>query len=148
MRKTKANSPHLDPPSVAREPTLLSISPFSLRAVRIMKMTMLTTKDHEEDESEQPPFRPAVRCQGADFAFNLALQLAGGAHHENDHADNENGSHQHDPAFHLILIDGSVRKRDCACDAAYQSGYQSIIDGAAQVRTAYLGQVNQRDAHD
>src|SRR5258708_5021419 len=42
IRKMKANRPHLEP-ALANDPTLLSISPLSLRAVRIMKMTMLTT---------------------------------------------------------------------------------------------------------
>src|SRR6476660_12462 len=43
MRKTKAKSPHCEPVP-ASEPTRDSISPLSLRAVRIMKMTMETTK--------------------------------------------------------------------------------------------------------
>src|SRR4051794_2347319 len=46
-------------------------------------------ENHEKDEGEQAPLRTGAG-QGFDFGFNLAFQPARRAHHENDHADDEN----------------------------------------------------------
>ena len=90
----------------------------------------------------------AAAGQRTDFVFNLAFEFAGGAHHENDHADYEDCSYQHDPAFHFVLIDGSIGKSDGPGNAANQRGDQGKVDSSTQVRPAYFGQVNQRDAHN
>ncbi len=96
-------------------------------------------KDHEEDKGKQAPFGTAVGCQRPDFGFDLAFELAGRAHHENDHGDHEQGSHQHDPAFYFVFIDGQVGQDHAAGDASQQGSDKSGIDGLAQVRTADPG---------
>src|ERR1019366_8354380 len=104
-------------------------------------------QDHQEDEEEEADPGVFTR-EEADFAFNLALKLAAGLHHENDHGDDEDGGHQHDPAFEDVLIPVEAGEDDGECDGAGKGGGESGIDGFAQVVTADFGQIRERDADD
>src|SRR5207245_11762468 len=82
------------------------------------------------------------------LGLNFALQAAGGAHHEDDHADGEDGGNQHDPAFEDILIKLDTRDGNCHGNTCHKGGYQGNVNHPAQLMAANLGQVSERDSND
>ena len=102
---------------------------------------------HQKDEQEEAD--PGVAAgEQSNLAFDLALELAAGLHHEDDHGDDEDGSDQHDPAFEDVLVPIEAREHDGHADRSGKSGGQSGIDGFAQIVAADLGQIGQGDADD
>ena len=104
-------------------------------------------QDHEENKGKQSQAR-ALGRQVADFTLDLALQLATGAHHEDDHGDDENGRQQHDPAFEDVLVQIHAREDDGHGDACGGGGAQRNVDGLAQVGAADLVDIGEGDADD
>src|SRR5208337_4184298 len=89
-------------------------------------------QDHEEDEEEETDPRVATGEQ-ADLRFNLALELAAGLHHEDDHGDDEDGSDQHDPAFENVLVPLEAGEHDSHSDRSGKSCGQGGVDRFAQI---------------
>ena len=106
-------------------------------------------KDEEEDEEEEAEAGDALFAGvGGYFGFDLALHGTGGAAHEPDHADDEDGGGEHDPAFDDVGVD--VEAGD---DGGYGYGGsdgcgESIEDGALELVAADFGQVREDDADD
>ena len=58
---------------------------------------------HQKDKNKES--EPGVFShQQSDLAFDFALHLAPGLHHENNHGDDKKRGQQHDPAFKHILV--------------------------------------------
>jgi hypothetical protein len=87
-------------------------------------------ENHQEHKQEQADAR-ALRSEIVEFAFDLALQFAAGAHHEDDHGDHKEGSHQHDPAFDDVFVQIQTGYDDSHSNRAEKGRAQSGIDGAA-----------------
>ena len=102
---------------------------------------------HQEDEQEEAD-PGVVAGEQADFAFDLALELAAGLHHEDDHGHDEDGGDQHDPAFENVLVPIQAGEQDSNADRSGKGGGEGGIDGFAQIVAADLCQVREGDADD
>ncbi len=107
-------------------------------------------EDEEEDEEEEADLaRRACRAGVLGyFRFDLALHGAGGLVHEPDHADDEDGGGEHDPAFEDVGVELSVGDDDGDADAGGDGGSEGPEDGALELATADLGEVGEDDADD
>ena len=68
--------------------------------------------------------------------------------HEPDHADNEDGCGQHNPAFDDVGVEVEAGDDDGDSDAGGDGGSECPEDGAFQLVAADLGEVGEDDAHD
>src|SRR5208337_3850202 len=102
---------------------------------------------HQKDERKQS--QPGVLAgQQAHFVFNLALQLAAGFHHKNDHGDDKESRGQHHPAFENVFVEVGAGQKDSAADAAQEGRNQSGVDSLAELRAPDFDQVGEGDAYD
>ena len=133
------------PSSVPRK--LISSVEFSDTAERISTVSApsRSTIRKMKDEQAEPG---VVARQQPDLAFDFALHLAPRLHHENHHGDDEEGGHQHDPAFEHVFVQVSAGNDDGHANAAAESRDQRRIDGLAQILAPDLGQISQGDADD
>ena len=75
------------------------------------------TEDHQEDEDEEAEPGIVARQQ-ADLTFDLALHLAAGLHHEDDHGDDEEGGDEFNPSFKDVFVQVGAGDDDGDADAA------------------------------
>ena len=69
-------------------------------------------EDEKEDEEEEAEFGGRGAGVAGDLGFDLTLHGAGGAVHEPDHADDEDGRGEHDPAFDDVGVEVEVGDED------------------------------------
>ena len=80
------------------------------------------------------------------LALDVALHAAPGLHHEDDHADHEDGGDQHHPAFHDVGIQVQPRDQDGSDDAADDGGDEPAVNVFAQLGAADLVQIGEGNA--
>ena len=106
-------------------------------------------EDEEEDEEEEADFGDACRAGVlCDFLFDVAFHGAGGAMHEPDHADDEDGGSEHDPAFEDVGVVRGVGQDDSSGDTGGYGRAQCPEDGALELGAADFAEVGEDDAND
>ena len=104
-------------------------------------------EDEEEDEEEEAEFG-GVFDELGDLAFDVTFEGSGGLVHEPDHADDECGCGEHDPALKDVGVDVGAGDDDGGGDAGSDGGAESPEDGFLEFGTADFGEVGKDDADD
>ena len=123
-------------------------SSVELRETAERMRTVSTPSRRTRRKTKKRPVLEVLPTSLATFYLDLALHAAGGAVHEPDHGDDEEGGGEHDPSLEDVGIEVEVGDDDGDSDAGGEGCSESPEDGALEFVATDFGEVGEDDADD